>query len=103
MPLKRDRRSFWSKIKKYTHLRAIAHAKRAKKLQLLRPEIVPLEYTGKWVAWTSDGRRIVAAGDSAKAAKIAAEMAGVRDALYEWIPKQEELRSMSRREVTAEP
>ena len=100
MPRKRSRRSFWSIIKKYTHLRAIAHAKRAKRLELLRPEIVSVEFTGKWVAWTSDGRRIIASGDSAKAAKIAAEKAGVRDAMYEWIPKQEKLRSISRREVT---
>jgi hypothetical protein len=103
MPLKRHCRSFLAKIKKYTDLRAIARARRAKKLERLRPEIVPLEYTGKWIAWTSDGRRIVAACDSVKAAKIAAEKAGVRDALYAWAPKPEELRSVSRREVTTKP
>ena len=103
MPLKRSKKSYPSIIKRYTHLRAIAHAGRAKRLELLRPQIVSAEFTGKWVAWTSDGRRIIASGDSAKAAKIAAEKAGVGDAMYEWIPKQDELRSISRREVTTNP
>ncbi len=27
-------------------------------------QVVPREYAGKWVAWSSDGRRIVAVGES---------------------------------------
>ena len=37
---------------------------------------VPREYAGKWVAWSADGRRIVAVGDTAKACEQAAATAG---------------------------
>jgi hypothetical protein len=28
------------------------------------PQVVPIEYSGRWVAWSSDCLRIVAVGDS---------------------------------------
>lgn len=39
-------------------------------------EPVPREYAGKWVAWSADGRRIVAVGDTHKACEQAAAAAG---------------------------
>ena len=37
---------------------------------------VPREYVGKWVAWSADGRRIVAVGNTYKACEQAAAAAG---------------------------
>lgn len=37
---------------------------------------VPHEYAGKWLAWSSDGRRIVAVGDTYKACEQVAATAG---------------------------
>jgi hypothetical protein len=95
MALKRLRKLGWPRFTGSMNLRALIEQKRARQ----RPEIVSLEFTGKWVAWTSDGRKIVGAGDTASEARIAAEKAGVHNGLFEWIPKQEELRSMTCREV----
>lgn len=39
-------------------------------------ELVPREYAGKWVAWSADGRRVVAVGDTYKACERAAASAG---------------------------
>ena len=63
---------------------------------LARPQMVPLAYTGKWIAWTPDGLRIVAAGDSPGEALDAAAAAGVPEAMCAWIPPKEELRSIPR-------
>lgn len=88
MSRKSRRRSLRSRLRKYSNLTAIVRAWRAMKLRPLRPETVPPEYTGKWVAWTPDGLKIVAAGDSAREALAAAEGRGVRGALCEWIPPE---------------
>jgi hypothetical protein len=37
---------------------------------------VPREYAGKWLAWSEDGRQIVAVADSFEAAEQAAANAG---------------------------
>jgi hypothetical protein len=95
MALKRLQKLGWSQFTGRLKPRALVEQKRASE----RPEMVPVEYTGKWVAWTPDGRKIVGSGDTAKEAKIAAEKAGVRNGVFEWIPKQEELRSVTRTEV----
>ncbi len=39
-------------------------------------QVVPRAYAGKWVAWSSDGRRIVAVGESFDACERAAVAAG---------------------------
>lgn len=39
-------------------------------------QVVPLEYAGKWVAWSADGRRIVAVGDTFQACERAAVSGG---------------------------
>jgi hypothetical protein len=39
--------------------------------------VVPRDYAGKWVAWSADGRRIVAVSDSFKACEQAAARAGL--------------------------
>ena len=44
---------------------------RARKVHL-----VPRGYAGKWVAWSADGRKIVAVADSFRACEQAAERAG---------------------------
>jgi hypothetical protein len=41
-----------------------------------RPQVVPLEHAGKWVAWSSDGLRIVASGVSFSTCERAAVAAG---------------------------
>jgi hypothetical protein len=46
-------------------------ADRARKVHL-----VPRDHAGKWVAWSADGRKIVAVADSFKACEQAAERAG---------------------------
>jgi hypothetical protein len=40
-------------------------------------QVVPREYAGKWVAWSADGRKIVAVADSFKACEQAAVRAGL--------------------------
>lgn len=63
---------------------------------LKRPQIVPREYTGKWLAWTPDGLRILAAADTAVEARAEAIRLGQPDAIFEWIPPAEELRPTPR-------
>jgi hypothetical protein len=38
--------------------------------------VVPREYAGKWIAWSADGRRIVAVGESFEACEQTATRAG---------------------------
>jgi hypothetical protein len=40
------------------------------------PQTVPLEYAGKWIAWSPDGLRIVAVASSFNACEAAAVRAG---------------------------
>lgn len=42
------------------------------------PPVVPIEYAGKWLAYSNDETRIVAAGTTFTEAKQAAEQAGER-------------------------
>jgi hypothetical protein len=39
-------------------------------------QVVPPQYAGRWVAWTRDGRRIVADGATLKACEAGAARAG---------------------------
>jgi hypothetical protein len=48
--------------------------------------VVPEEFAGKWIAWSSDASRIIASGDSLKETIAAAESAGEPDPAYEWVP-----------------
>jgi len=41
-------------------------------------QVVPREYAGKWVAWSADGRKIVAVSGSFKACEQSAARAGLR-------------------------
>lgn len=52
---------------------------------------VPRVYGGKWVAWTKNGKRIVAAGKTPEEARAAARRAGVSAVAYEWVPPADEL------------
>ncbi|MGC8644345.1 MAG: hypothetical protein ACP5XB_31165 [Isosphaeraceae bacterium] len=40
-------------------------------------QVVPREYAGKWIAWSADGRRIIAVGDGFQSCEQAAARAGV--------------------------
>ncbi len=68
-----------------------------------RPQTVPSECTGRWVAWSPDGLRIVAAGDGPGQARAAALAVGVPDSLLEWIPPRDELRGKPARGAAGAP
>jgi hypothetical protein len=46
------------------------------KIDRLKVQTVPREYAGKWIAWSADGRRIVAVADTSDACEQAAATAG---------------------------
>lgn len=50
------------------------------------PEAVPLELGGKWLAWSADGLRIVAHGDTLDECRAAATTAGEIDPCFEKSP-----------------
>jgi hypothetical protein len=52
------------------------------------PQKVPLEYAGKWIAWSADGLKIVAVASTMKACETAAERAGFADdqVAFEHVP-----------------
>jgi hypothetical protein len=41
-----------------------------------RPQTVPREYAGRWIAWSADGRRIIAVEDDLESCEQAAAHAG---------------------------
>jgi hypothetical protein len=49
--------------------------------------VVPLEYAGKWIAWSKDGTRIVASGRTVQEVVDAAARAGESGATFEKAPK----------------
>ena len=49
-------------------------------------EPVPVELGGKWIAWSADGLRIVAHGETLDDCERAAELAGERDPSFERTP-----------------
>jgi hypothetical protein len=54
--------------------------------QFERPA-VPIELGGKWIAWTLDGSRIVAHGDTLDECEMAAAKAGEKTARFEKTPR----------------
>lgn len=54
---------------------------------LRRREAVPAELGGKWIAWSSNGTRIVAHGDTLDACEKAAAKAGEKDPSFEKAPR----------------
>ena len=50
------------------------------------PEVLPLSLAGKWVAWSSDGLRIVAAADTIDEAERLAAEAGEPEPIFERHP-----------------
>jgi len=50
------------------------------------PEIVPLAYVGRWVAWSSDGMRIIAVADELDEAYRLAAEAGEPEPMMERPP-----------------
>ena len=51
------------------------------------PQTVPVELGGKWLAWSADGLRIIAHGDSFSECKEEAKKAGEADPCYEKTPR----------------
>ena len=49
--------------------------------------IVPLEYAGKWIAWTHEHTRIIASGRTFQEANDAAKAAGEADPIFAKAPK----------------
>jgi hypothetical protein len=54
---------------------------------LPEPQTVPLELGGKWLAWSADGLRIIAHGDSFLECKEEANKAGETDPCFEKTPR----------------
>jgi hypothetical protein len=52
----------------------------------LEPEVLPLSLAGKWVAWSSDGIRIVASGSTIDEANQLAAEAGEAQPILELHP-----------------
>jgi hypothetical protein len=50
-------------------------------------EPVPAELGGKWIAWSADGLRIVAYGETLDECELAAEKAGEKDPSFERTPR----------------
>jgi hypothetical protein len=50
------------------------------------PEILPLSLAGKWVAWSSDGMRIVGSGDTIEEAERLAAESGEPEPIFELHP-----------------
>lgn len=66
---------------------------------LLTPQLVPGQFAGKWVAWTPDGLRILASGDTPEEARNAANRRGIGidvnwapsfGVALEWVPAANE-------------
>jgi hypothetical protein len=59
-----------------------------KPIKRRQPIVVPREYAGKWVAWSSDGRSILGSGNSIEEARVEASSAGVENVRLQWIPRE---------------
>jgi hypothetical protein len=51
------------------------------------PPVVPVEYAGRWIAWSRDGTRIVASGTTLDEAVQAAANAGEQEPVFAKVPK----------------
>jgi hypothetical protein len=49
-------------------------------------QTVPVELGGKWIAWSSNGMRIVASGDTLDECETAAKKEGEKDPSFEKAP-----------------
>jgi hypothetical protein len=54
---------------------------------LPEPEIIPLEYAEKWLAWSPDGLRILAVADSLDEVEAEAKRLGHEDVIFGWVPR----------------
>lgn len=52
-------------------------------------QAVPAELGGKWIAWSSNGSRIIAHGDTLDECEKAAAKAGEQDPSFEKTPRPE--------------
>lgn len=52
-----------------------------------RPEPIPLEYAGKWIAWEETGRKIVAAADDLRELDEIVSQEGVADPIFQRVPR----------------
>jgi hypothetical protein len=61
----------------------------AQTFKMPKRQAVPTQLGGKWIAWSSDGTRIVAYGDTFDECERAAEKAGEKDPSFEKTPRPE--------------
>lgn len=48
--------------------------------------VVPKELAGKWIAWNSQGTKIIASANDIRAARDQAVAAGEQDPIVDWVP-----------------
>jgi hypothetical protein len=53
------------------------------------PPIVPIEYSGLWIAWDQAQTKIIASGKTFAEVKRAAEKAGECDPLFDKVPRSD--------------
>jgi hypothetical protein len=54
--------------------------------ELPYPARMRLEHASRWIAWTQDMDRVIAAGDDPETVRTAALAAGVEGPILEWVP-----------------
>jgi hypothetical protein len=64
-------------------------ARRKAALKKLLSKSHPTSYAGKWIAWTPDGRKIIASASSVRKVRSLAMRMGYYEALLEPIPFNE--------------
>lgn len=47
--------------------------------------VIRAEHLGRWLAWSADGTRLVAAGETFEEVRAAAARAGAPDAILDWV------------------
>ena len=50
-----------------------------------RPEPIPLEYQGKWIAWAEDHQTIIASGDNLSQVRKLTEELGHSDPVFQFV------------------
>jgi hypothetical protein len=62
------------------------HRRRVEGETIDEPQSMPMELAGRWVAWSSDGMRILGSGKTLEEAEAIATAAGEQDAIFEVAP-----------------
>ena len=54
-----------------------------------------MDHAGKWIAWSLDEKDIIAVGETAEDVRVAAQLAGHVEFIYDWIPPADARRTTS--------